>query len=79
LTPCYELDIDTRRIILALLSKAAELDLGNVSFSYYRDSVDFYLVEYKTSWQLVVSQERTRRDVYSIVDGEIVYRYSEKD
>lgn len=74
----YTLDDDTRRIIIELLSKAKELRLGNVSFSYY-NMADFHLVEYTTGWQLVVSQERTRRDVYSIVDGAIFYQYSESD
>lgn len=80
--PYYELDQSTSRIITELVDKCIELDLGNVNFSYYDDQVDFYMVEYKNYWQLVVSQKQGHyrtRDLYKIVDKQIIYQDSERD
>ncbi len=76
--PYYELDESTKHIILELLNKAKELDLGNVNFHYY--ATDFYITEYKTYWELVVKQRwKKTTDIYKILDGSISYDYSEKD
>jgi len=83
--PYYELDENTRHIILELLKKAQELDLGNVNFHYYstpksHEEVDFYITEYKNYWELVVKQRWAKTaDIYRILDGVITYQYSEKD
>jgi len=83
--PYYELDQETKTIILELLGKCTELDLGNVNFHYYatgtnKDETEFYLTEYKDFWELTVRQRWAKTaDIYRIVDGTIVYRFSEKD
>ena len=77
--PYYEIDENTSRIITELLNKCTELDLGNISFSYYQDQIDFYLLENKNGWELVVKQGRTKTDVYKITAGAITYQYSESD
>lgn len=82
--PYYELDENTRHIILELLNKAKELDLGNVNFHYYAapgsEETDFYITEYKSYWELVVKQRwKKTTDIYRILDGVITYQYSEKD
>lgn len=89
----YEIDKETENIIMQLKSKCIELDLGNISFSYYADGdnikndINFYLTEYKDYWELVVKQEvrdSTRAywsvaDIYKIYDEELEHQYSEKD
>ena len=82
--PYYELDESTRNIIIELLNKAKELDLGNVNFHYYgtpgSEETDFYISEYKSYWELVVKQSwKKTTDIYKILDGSITYDYSEKD
>jgi len=83
--PYYELDQETRNIILELQKKCIELDLGNVSFHYYptrtrMEETEFYLTEYKEYWELVVKQRWAKTaDIYRIKDGDIIYQYSEKD
>jgi len=83
MTPYYPLDSTTHHIIAELIATCTKLNLGNVSFSYYRDEVDFYLTENKKGWELTVSQGKHRqvatRDVYRVVGGKIEYRYSESD
>lgn len=78
--PYYNLDDSTRHIIIELIKKCLELDLGNVSFSYYQDGADFYLSENKNGWELVVKKKWDKTaDIYRIIDGAINYQYSEKD
>ncbi len=83
--PYYELDQEDRYIILELQKKCIELNLGNVSFHYYptraqMDETEFYLTEYKECWELVIKQRWAKTaDIYRIKDGEITYRYSEKN
>ena len=79
MTPYYPLDGATKHIITELIATCTKLNLGNVSFSYFREQVDFYLSENKKGWDLTVSVARSKRDVYSVRRGEIVYLYSEKD
>lgn len=79
MTPYYTLDESTHRIIKELIATCTKLNLGNVSFTYYSDEVDFYLTETRTGWDLTVSIARSKRDVYSVMDGRISYRYSEED
>jgi hypothetical protein len=83
--PYYELDQETRHIILELQKKCIELNLGNVSFHYYptrtqMEETEFYLTEYKEYWELVVKQRWAKTaDIYRIKDRNITYCYSEKD
>ncbi len=77
--PYYEIDENTSRTITELLNKCTELGLGNISFSYYQDQIDFYLLKNKNGWELVVKQGRTKTDVYKITAGAITYQYSESD
>jgi hypothetical protein len=82
--PYFELNESTSHIIFELLNKCLELDLGNVSFHYYptpgKDEVDFYITEYKNHWEVVVKNRRSKTtDIYRIIDGVIIYQYSEKD
>jgi len=44
--PYYALDEDTAKTVLELIEKCQALNLGNVSFSYYHDEIDFYVIEY---------------------------------
>lgn len=83
--PYYSLDADTQKIVMGLLEKCKELNLGNVSFQYYyssenKDEMKFFLSEYKSYWELVVRNEGKKViDIYRINDKEIVYQYSEQD
>lgn len=85
--PYYELSESDKHIILELIKKCAELDLGNVSFRYFtgpnRDENTFYISEYIGYWELVIAQRWNKtRDVYRILkeaDSSITYDYSEKD
>lgn len=74
----YEIDDQTKNIVLELVEKAKELNLGNVNFRYYIDEVEFHLKELNSYWQLIVSRNKTR-DTYKIANGTIVYEYSETD
>lgn len=83
--PYYEIDADTKHIILELLKKCIELNLGNVSFHYFptrarMEETEFYLTEYKDYWELTVRQRWAKTaDIYRL-DGEVVtYKFSEKD
>jgi len=83
MNPYYELDESTSHIIIELLSKCMDLDLGNVNFQYFpthgKDEVDFYLTEYKAYWEIVVKERGAKTtDIYRIIDGVIIYQYSEK-
>lgn len=91
----FEIDKETENIIMQLKSKCIELELGNISFSYYaggnnlKNDINFYLTEYKGYWELVVKQEIrdiqtpglywSVADIYKIYDKELEYQYSEKD
>jgi hypothetical protein len=83
--PFYELDQETKTIVLELQKKCIELDLGNVSFHYYptrerAEETEFYLTEYKEHWELVVKQRWAKTaDIYRVKDRTIAYHYSEKD
>ena len=85
--PYCTIDDQTRHIITELVNKCAEIDLGNINFSYYKDRIDFYLSENNYGWQLVVKQCKKDRsglymdftDIYKIADGEIIYQSSEAD
>jgi hypothetical protein len=90
--PYYELDEDTKVIILDLLVTCRKHNLGNVDFHYFYSPkypyvVDFYLSEYKNYWGLTVKHEKRDntgiltdyRDIYKITDNEIVYQHSEYD
>lgn len=82
--PYYKLDQETKHIILEIQRKCIELNLGNVSFHYYHtreaEETEFYLIEYKEYWELVVKQRWAKiADIYRIKDREITYQYSEKD
>ena len=74
----YQIGPRTKTAILELLRTCNKIDLGNVSFSYYHDQIDFYLSENKFGWDLVVKAQQGR-DIYKVVDSEIVYKYSEQD
>jgi hypothetical protein len=86
--PYYELNPETKNIVLELIQKCKVLKLGNINFQYFFSSktpyeVFFYVSEYNTYWELIVKQEPIYKaeetDVYKIVDGVINYDYSEKD
>lgn len=86
--PYYELNSETKNIVLDLIKKCEKLKLGNINFQYFFSSetpyeVFFYISEYNTYWELIVKREPTFKveetDVYRIVDGVINYDYSEKD
>lgn len=76
--PYYALEEDTAKTVLELIEKCQALNLGNVSFSYYHNEIDFYISEYKQYWELVVKQKRKNTDIYRIVGKTIKYQYSEK-
>jgi len=84
--PYYELDLKTKGIILDLKNKCKELNLGNISFSYYEyQQVEFFITKHKKDWKLTVTQEIKDksiywklRDIYRIED-ELHYENSEKD
>lgn len=89
----YEIDKETENIIMQLINKCIELNLGNISFSYYangdniKNDINFYLTEYKDYFELVVKQNVrdsaklywSIADIYKIYDEELKYQYSEKD
>ncbi|MEG6617465.1 hypothetical protein V6C27_13715 [Peptococcaceae bacterium 1198_IL3148] len=84
--PKYELDDKTKEIILGLLDKCVELNIGNVKFEYYPTPGDsrnvyFALVEMKEFWELTVEVKDfsvgNYIDIYKVVDGEIIFRHSE--
>lgn len=89
----YEIDKETENIIMQLKNKCIELNLGNISFSYYangdniKNDINFYLTEYKDYWELIVKQDVRDSarlywniaDIYKIYYEELEYQYSEKD
>lgn len=83
--PCYEIDQETRKIILELKRKCIELYLGNINFRYYNvtkfgEEIKFHLTECKYYWELVVMQRWAKTaDIYRIEEGSLNYQYSEKD
>lgn len=84
--PYYELNLETKNIVLELIIKCQVLNLGNINFQYFFTSktpyeVFFYISKYNTYWELVVKcdQGTEETDIYKIVDGVINYDYSEKD
>ena len=83
--PYYEIDVETKHIILELLKKCIALNLGNLSFHYFptrtgTEETDFYLTEYKQYWELVVKQRWAKTtDIYRLNEDEIIYKFSEKD
>jgi hypothetical protein len=72
----YELDEVTRHRILELIKTCSVLELGNVSFKYYKELIDFYMLEEGDHWQLVVVLPFGKRDVYKIAEGIITHEYS---
>jgi len=50
--PYYNINADTQKIVIGLLEKCKELNLGNVNFHYYYDEIEFFLSEYKEYWKL---------------------------
>jgi hypothetical protein len=74
--PHHELDEITKQRILALINTCEKLDLGNVSFKYFKELLDFYMLEEGSHWQLVVVLPFGKRDVYKIAEGVITYDYS---
>lgn len=77
--PFYKLDKDTTHIILELIKKAQELELGMISF-HYNEGIDFHITQYKNYWGLVIKQRWAKTaDIYKILDGEIAYQYSESE
>ena len=77
--PNYGLDEITRQRIIELVNTCIKLKLGNVSFKYYEELVDYYMSKERDHWQLVVVHPFGKRDIYKIVDGIISYGYSEKE
>jgi len=75
----YELDEKTRHRILELINTCSKLELGNVSFKYYKELIDFYMLEDGDHWQLVVVLPFGKRDVYKIVEGIITHEYSSEE
>jgi len=77
--PNYELDLDTQKIILGLFDQCINLNLGNVSFSYYHVSTDFYLIECRDYWEVVIKGrwDNIFTDVYRIANHELIFQYSE--
>jgi hypothetical protein len=74
--PHCELDEKTTHRILELVNTCKKLELGNVDFKYYKELLDFYMLEDGDHWQLVVVLPFGKRDVYKIVEGVITYDYS---
>ena len=71
--PYYGIDTETKDRITKLIAICKELDLGNISFSYYEtpktDAIDFYISQRKYDWELVVSTHyESKRDVYRVTD-----------
>ena len=82
--PYYKVDVETKNRIIKLVTTCRELDLGNVSFSYYEtpktDAVDFYISQRKDYWEVVVSSHyESRRDAYRVAEESLIYDYSEQD
>jgi hypothetical protein len=89
----YELTEQDIIIIKELIKKCKEVNLGNISFSYYSTSryktdINFYLTEYKGYWELVVKHEQKRSGIYFMVtdiykinnnEAELQYDHSEED
>ena len=74
--PYYDITSATLRNITELVWFCSELNLGNVSFSYYQDQIDFHLSENKHGWELVVKLPQGR-DIYKVEDSSLIYQYSE--
>lgn len=92
--PFYTMDQHTKNTVLELTNKCKELNLGNISFTYFasKDSTDinFYITEYKSYWELIVKQQQGRplgsskiyfdvTDIYKIKDNDLIYEHSEED
>ena len=74
--PHHELDEITKHRVMELINTCEKLDLGNVSFKYFKELLDFYMLEQGNHWQLVVVLPFGKRDVYKIAEGVITYDYS---
>lgn len=86
--PYYTLNEEDNKIILGLVNKCIELDLGNVNFEYCAlnsqgKDIQFYLNEYRSYWELTVKTKIKydcfETDIYKITDNEIEYDHSEND
>lgn len=82
--PYYMLNTETQNIVLALIKKCKDLNLGNINFQYFftRETpyeVFFYITEYNKYWELIVKRnnDAEETDIYKIIDGTIKYDYSE--
>lgn len=81
--PYYEMSEDTKNVVLELIKKCQELNIGNINFQYFYTKenpyeVFFYITEYNEYWQLTIKRE-CETDVYNITDGIMEYQFSEKD
>lgn len=81
--PYYKISEDTKKIVLELIKKCQELNIGNINFQYFYTrempyEVFFYITEYNSYWELVIKRE-CETDVYKIADGIMEYQYSEED
>ena len=83
--PYYEIDEVTTMRILELTKKCDSFCLDNVKFEYTSISSDiiFSMDRTDSGWILDVISRRinaTRElDEYKIIDGQLIYQYSEKD
>lgn len=82
--PFLKLDELTTKRIRGLIEKCDELNLGNVNFQYYETAksgeVHFYMDKYTKHWELNVNQRREReRDIYKIIEGTLIFDYSESN
>ncbi len=81
----YAIDEITTRRILELIQKCDSFCLDNVKFEYTGISSDviFSMDKTKSGWVLVVVSMKVNTarelDEYKIVEGKLVYQYSERN
>ncbi len=80
--PYYSISEHEKKIALALVACSKSLAHGNVGFQVTQSvRAAFHAKESTAAWELTVSTgyENRKRDIYQIVEGELIYRYSETD
>lgn len=74
--PYYEIKPDVKNIIVGLMEKCQELQLGNCSFELYNEAT-IYILELKNGWEARVKAGRYL-DIYKVTDDkELKYEFTE--
>lgn len=75
--PKFAISDIEKSIVLELCQKADDIALGNLSFDVYNRSIKFEMILDEEGWNLYVRDLDFKQDIYRIINGELIYKYSE--